>query len=515
MGRRIENAYFLFLPLLAVSVLIYIVIAVRFIDYPGISDDEVRNVGRAVNVQLAGPSGDSDRDYIGIDWYEPRIGPLVFPGMWFPYRGGILSYLAIRVFSVFGLSVASMRGLAVVISLAALLLCTLFTGYAFGKREMILFPALLLLYPPFVINSRLGLWTDMALIWFYSGAIGLLMLRFIRGGGLIAGISIFFLSGIACYDFALFFFLAAPVLAMAFFSGAAKRLNPVLKLLMPAAFATGFLPVILYYLNNPKQFIERLSVPAHEAVSFIGKISEFFVALAGDRVLIGAPLWQLPVFIFPAAVLAYLVRSAAVRMKDRNFEGVCIVILTFALSLTLIFPRIFYNHYLLLLPLLVMLGTVAIVRLIRNFRLIAIFSGLLLVVFLNINHSYFSRYMTSGDASDFWPPNSVQRHLAAYLSSAGIHSPFTPVNEIPPIAIIHSGGRVLPREIPDANSLQAGDFFITYGQEYLRKEYLSRMDEIRFGLEKSRKKLRMVYSIPSMAQNRDPVYIIYRVDPVE
>jgi len=363
------------------------------------------------------------------------------------------------------------------------------------------------------MNSRTGLLVNISLIWFYSGIIGLLVFRFLKYGGAATGILIFFLAGVACYDHALFFFLIFPVLAVVFFSNAASKLHFSFRLLMLGAFALAVLPVVLYNLEQTEELIAMLSINVRE-IGWIERIKELYVALLGDPSLIGDPFWPVPVIVLPSAVLISLGLSLWGVMKDRMFAGSCAVLFSFVSGVFFLFGRTFYLHYLAALPILLMLCSVAMLKLVRNDRLLAIFSGIIIAVFLNMDCGYLVHYITTDGSGYFWPPNAVQRELVRYFSSAGIRFPFTVVNEIVPPVVVQSRGRVIPKESLKESLPGLGDVIVNYGDDFLRKEYKSGMDEVRFALKKNSRKLTLIHSIPSPNSQGSPVYVIYRVDPV-
>ncbi|MDY6971276.1 MAG: glycosyltransferase family 39 protein, partial [Thermodesulfobacteriota bacterium] len=123
--------------------LYFLLVASYLIDSPGIYYDEIT----FVNISLGG---------IHDHFVHKRIFGI--PVMMMPYIGALKSYIFSPVFQIFGVSAASIRIPAILISC-----CTIYIGFLLCKQVLmpdngmypILFAAVLATDPAFIINSRL------------------------------------------------------------------------------------------------------------------------------------------------------------------------------------------------------------------------------------------------------------------------------------------------------------------------------------------------------------------------
>src|SRR3989339_1147762 len=106
-----------------------------------------------------------------------------------------------------------------------------------------------------------------------------------------------------------------------------------------------------------------------------------------------------------------------------------------------------HYHYPLVLPLVVLLGSAAMVRLLRKVWLISLTIGFMVFSSLHVTHRVFFDYLNdylSEGKNDFWPATSVQNNLARSLQAMGIRHPLTTFNEIKPCVVFNSCGRSVP-----------------------------------------------------------------------
>jgi len=155
-------------------ILVFIMLAVYNLFYPGISIDEATDGIVAKNIFRNPPS------YFSKDFFFPAILFLTFSNKIFPimqdtYLGAVVSYLILPFSLIFGWNVFSLRLTSICISALSILLIYFFCKLWFGRNAALLTTLLISINLLFVQYSRVGLYREEIFIIFFFWA-GLLFL---------------------------------------------------------------------------------------------------------------------------------------------------------------------------------------------------------------------------------------------------------------------------------------------------------------------------------------------------
>jgi 4-amino-4-deoxy-L-arabinose transferase-like glycosyltransferase len=138
----------------ALALLLYLVLALYQLDLPGLNYDETLDAVPAMQVV----------QHQHVDSFATlKIGGRSWPLMTMPYVGVTTTHLLMPVFALFGASVTTVRGTAVLIGLISLLLSFGFLRELFDRRVAALSVLLLAVNPSFVFWSRMGAWVQLVL----------------------------------------------------------------------------------------------------------------------------------------------------------------------------------------------------------------------------------------------------------------------------------------------------------------------------------------------------------------
>jgi 4-amino-4-deoxy-L-arabinose transferase-like glycosyltransferase len=140
--------------LVALALLLYLALALYQLDLPGLNYDETLDAVPAMQVV----------QHQRVDSFATlKLGGRSWPLMTMPYVGVTTTNLLMPVFALFGASVATVRGTAVLIGLISLLLSFGFLREIFDRRVAALSILLLAVNPSFVFWSRMGAWVQLVL----------------------------------------------------------------------------------------------------------------------------------------------------------------------------------------------------------------------------------------------------------------------------------------------------------------------------------------------------------------
>ena len=158
----------------AACVALYLGLAVAQIDSPGLYYDEAADAVPAVQI-LAGQPIDALRGA------TLSLFGLTLPLMIFDYVGPWNTYLLLPIFQIFGVSVASLRGLTIGAGALTIALAYLFTRDFAGRSVALASTFLLAVSPAFVWWTREGIHVTSILLVFSLGSL-VLLLRWYRTG---------------------------------------------------------------------------------------------------------------------------------------------------------------------------------------------------------------------------------------------------------------------------------------------------------------------------------------------
>jgi 4-amino-4-deoxy-L-arabinose transferase-like glycosyltransferase len=256
--------------LVAVALLLYLVLALYQLDLPGLNYDETLDAVPAMQVV----------QHQRVDSFATlKIGGRSWPLMTMPYVGVTTTHILMPVFALFGASVTTVRGTAVLIGLISLLLSFGFLRELFDRRVAALSILLLAVNPSFVFWSRMGAWVQLVLFpitilalwslfrWYRRRQSGYLVLAgFMLGLGLGSHIQFFWM------------WVALPLawLVLSPWLGTGRgwrrwawpwqRAKPGVWLLSLAALLLGAAPILIYNVKSLGTFQYALDSVAAEEV---------------------------------------------------------------------------------------------------------------------------------------------------------------------------------------------------------------------------------------------------------
>ena len=152
-GLKSTKGIWVGLSLLAL--ILYSMATIYQISLPGLNHDEALDAVPAMQVALRQPlDNEGVVDIAGQSW----------PIMVMPYVGAISTYLLIPAFSVFGVSVLTIRFTSLLLGLVTLLLVWGFTREYFDERAAALTVLLLAVNPSFVLWARMGNYVSLPML---------------------------------------------------------------------------------------------------------------------------------------------------------------------------------------------------------------------------------------------------------------------------------------------------------------------------------------------------------------
>jgi 4-amino-4-deoxy-L-arabinose transferase-like glycosyltransferase len=254
----------------ALALLLYLVFALYQLDLPGLNYDETLDAVPAMQVM----------QHQRVDSFTTlKIGGRSWPLMTMPYVGVTTTHLLMPVFALFGASVTTVRGTAVLIALISLLLSFAFLREFFDRRVAALSILLLAVNPSFVFWSRMGAWVQLVLFPITILALWSLFRWYRRGKSLYLVLAAFLLGlGLGSHIQFFWMWVALPLawLVLSPWLGTGtgwrrwtwpwQQAKPHMWLLSLAALLLGAAPLLIYNVMSMGTFQYALdSVATQEA----------------------------------------------------------------------------------------------------------------------------------------------------------------------------------------------------------------------------------------------------------
>lgn len=248
---------------LFLALFLFVWLATREIDRPGLHYDEALQARPAINLIRADP--ESARGQFST--IVVRGFPLQVMSM--DYIGALKSYLLAPVFLIFGIKVSVLRWAMVLVAVLGLFFSAQFAKEAFGSIAATIGVWLLATDPSLIIFSRTD-WGPVAIAFALRGAALFFLMRWWRSGGQRAPLLIASaLIGLGIYDKANFFwfvFALIPVgLALWFTSQNRPRLTIKTFALALAAGLMGSLPFWAFNLLYGWRTLHAINIPVNRS----------------------------------------------------------------------------------------------------------------------------------------------------------------------------------------------------------------------------------------------------------
>lgn len=202
-GKRLKVIRFLAVTL---ALILFLAIAGRSITLPGLEYDEALHAPAAIQMI---------QDPISYNYehqWEFTVDERRFPILHLTYLGSLKSYVFALTFSIFGVSVETLRFTNISLTLVGLLFIILFAKEAFGWPVAVCTAFVLATDPSLILFSRCD-WGPITLSFaLCSSALFFLGRWWLEGGKMLPLLAAVFLMGIGVYDKANFLWFVGAVM---------------------------------------------------------------------------------------------------------------------------------------------------------------------------------------------------------------------------------------------------------------------------------------------------------------
>jgi 4-amino-4-deoxy-L-arabinose transferase-like glycosyltransferase len=425
--------------LLAGVILGYVALAVGRLDVPIPEYDEAVYM-RPVSVILRGWAG------AGI----PR-----WPLMVFPHVGCPMSYLAAPFVRLWGVNDWTMRLPPIAAALASVLILLYMASRIFPRAPLWAPAGVCLFHSSFLIGSRTGLLSDVAIHWLLLSLVLLCLWTWSRTGRPLPAFLAFFFTGFGIYAKIIFVWFAFPA-ALVVWMGSRRDVRASragLAGLCSLGLLSGVAPLVAYNMRTKGATADAVwshllvprdpsAAPNTRVLQNLATRSEHvFELFAGDFLFRSGP-WR----ILSGVSVMILFFAAFFLYREKNQRAALAAagafVLAYVAGSTLTISNRLPYHVFVLLPLMLVLAGAALAKLVPGRLPLLLACALAAIPQLRHFHDYLE---DNAHAVDFRSAGAL-RALSDYLAASGIAQPVTLDWGISHPLFVVSGGKVDPEE---------------------------------------------------------------------